>query len=71
MADGTQKRRRRRKCVEDKPAVEESAEEGEDSIVPSRKEKRECPVPKPGGLVGEILGFKPSSSDGKGSSKPP
>lgn len=57
--------------MEDKPAVEESAEEGEDSIVPSRKEKRECPVPKPGGLVGEILGFKPSSSDGKGSSKPP
>jgi len=32
--------------------------------------QRECPVPKPGGLVGEILGFKPSSSDGKGS-KPP
>jgi cytochrome c oxidase assembly factor 2 len=32
---------------------------------------RECPVPKPGGLMGDILGFKmPSSSDGKGS-KPP
>ncbi|ESZ95543.1 hypothetical protein SBOR_4072 [Sclerotinia borealis F-4128] len=31
--------------------------------------KRECPVPKPGGIVGGILGFK-SSVDGKGS-KPP
>lgn len=32
--------------------------------------KRECPIPKPGGIVGEVLGFKSSSSDGKGS-KPP
>ena len=32
--------------------------------------KRECPIPKPGGIVGEMLGFKSSSSDGKGS-KPP
>lgn len=24
------------------------------------KEKRECPVPKPGGFIGEILGFKGS-----------
>jgi cytochrome c oxidase assembly factor 2 len=31
--------------------------------------KRECPVPKPGGIVGEILGFKSSSRE-KGS-KPP
>lgn len=22
------------------------------------KKKRECPVPKPGGLVGQIMGFK-------------
>jgi cytochrome c oxidase assembly factor 2 len=35
-----------------------------------RRSKRECPVPKPGGLVGEILGFKGSSSDGKGSRPP-
>ncbi|PMD62963.1 uncharacterized protein K444DRAFT_586440 [Hyaloscypha bicolor E] len=31
--------------------------------------KRECPVPKPGGIVGEILGFK--SSSGEKGSKPP
>lgn len=31
--------------------------------------KRECPVPKPGGVLGGILGFK-SSVDEKGS-KPP
>jgi cytochrome c oxidase assembly factor 2 len=36
----------------------------------TRRSKRECPVPKPGGLVGEILGFKGSSSDGKGSRPP-
>lgn len=34
------------------------------------KPKRECPVPKPGGLVGEILGFRPGSEN-EGSSRPP
>lgn len=29
----------------------------------SRKAKRECPVPKPGGKVGELLGFKKTSTD--------
>jgi len=33
------------------------------------KLKRECPVPKPGGIVGEILGFK--SSTGEKGNKPP
>jgi cytochrome c oxidase assembly factor 2 len=32
--------------------------------------KRECPVPKPGGIVGEILGFKSSSGEGKGNRPP-
>ncbi|KAM3080655.1 hypothetical protein ACMFMG_005590 [Clarireedia jacksonii] len=78
-------RRRRRKCPvneEDKEKEESGPkfhsfnnnekmgiEEGERT----RLQKRECPVPKPGGIVGEILGFKASSSgdgDGKGS-KPP
>ena len=35
-----------------------------------RSMKRECPVPKPGGIVGEILGFKSSSGEGKGSRPP-
>jgi cytochrome c oxidase assembly factor 2 len=78
-----QRRRRRRKCADgehaealkDNAAVEESGDEVEDgdgSQSGARMLKRECPIPKPGGLVGEILGFKSngSSSDGKGS-KPP
>lgn len=33
-----------------------------------RRSRRECPVPKPGGKVGEFLGFKNTSSEGaKGS----
>ena len=75
MPDGTRKRRRRRKCLDsegkNKGVIEESADEEDESLVPARKPKRECPVPKPGGVVGEMLGFKKSSSDGEGSSKPP
>jgi cytochrome c oxidase assembly factor 2 len=50
--------------------------DGEESVLArmqGSKPRRECPVPKPGGLVGELLGFKPPSrSDGdeKGA-KPP
>jgi cytochrome c oxidase assembly factor 2 len=53
--------------------LEQSSEEGESAVLPrmqGTKPKRECPVPKPGGLVGELFGFKPSEGDGKGS-KPP
>ncbi|KAK0119811.1 hypothetical protein ONS95_011243 [Cadophora gregata] len=74
----TGKKRRRRKCPVDEnegtsavkgvSAADESSDDIED--VGLRKQKRECPVPKPGGLVGGILGFGGSSSDGKGS-KPP
>lgn len=28
-----------------------------------RKGRRECPVPKPGGKVGELLGFKKTNDD--------
>ncbi|TVY54925.1 hypothetical protein LCER1_G002281 [Lachnellula cervina] len=93
MQDGQQrKRRRRRKCVDEvdgagknKEAgagigagvVEESADE-EDEGLGERKSKRECPVPKPRGVVGELLGFRggngggrEGSSTGEGSSKPP
>ncbi|TVY12566.1 hypothetical protein LARI1_G009268, partial [Lachnellula arida] len=68
MQDGQQrKRRRRRKCLDEGDgggknngtgagagAVEESADE-EDESLGERKSKRECPVPKPGGVVGELL----------------
>jgi len=43
--------------------VEESSDE-EDAL---RRGKRECPVPKPGGVMGEILEF----ANGKGGGKPP
>lgn len=29
-----------------------------------RRKRRECPVPKPGGLVGQILGFKKEDGGG-------
>jgi cytochrome c oxidase assembly factor 2 len=76
MPDGTPKRRRRRrKCVD----TEESKREpilmdGDDGILTLTRKpglKRECPVPKPGGLVGEILGLKPSNNDADGKGKPP
>ena len=49
------KRRRRRK--------EQSPDEGlgqitEEANMMDIKRKRECPMPKPGGLVGQIMGFK-------------
>ncbi|KAH6676393.1 hypothetical protein B0J14DRAFT_625718 [Halenospora varia] len=81
MPDGaTPRRRRRRRCegdkmepLKDRQVTEESGDDCEGSVETlglSRKPKRECPVPKPGGLVGEILGFKPSSMDEKGSRPP-
>lgn len=50
--------------------AEESSDEDTGSAQQTPLLKRECPVPKPGGLVGEILGFKHSSSNGNGA-KPP
>ena len=55
------KRRRRRK-----PEVTETAEgnivdfgsSSEDAGYDAVRAKRECPVPKPRGAVGELLGFK-------------
>ena len=80
MPDGTpQQKRRRRKCVANHGERSESTsgnrelDDGNDEraamLSGSPMPKRECPVPKPGGLVGEILGFKPpsTSEDGKGS----
>jgi cytochrome c oxidase assembly factor 2 len=78
MPDGTRRRRRRPKVVDkegdaeiskEEPLVEGSSDDTRlDQL--SKSKRGECPIPKPGGIVGEILGFKPSSSDGK-SSKPP
>lgn len=79
--DGTPipRKRRRRPVVcgngaTDGPAVEENSEvdgdvEDEGLEGGKRVVQRECPIPKPGGIMGEILGFK--SSTGEGKNKPP
>jgi cytochrome c oxidase assembly factor 2 len=82
--DGTQKRRRRRKVVDTTettpegsvPAkqVEDVSRDTEDVInedSASKRSRRECPVPKPGGIVGQMLGFKTGKSGGEGKSSTP
>jgi cytochrome c oxidase assembly factor 2 len=62
--DGAPRRRRRRK-VEGADAIEAALEREEneelgmyDLVREGEGRRRECPVPKPGGLVGEILGLR-------------
>lgn len=51
--------------------VEESGDEVEAGDMERvRNSKRECPVPKPPGIIGEILGFKSSSTPLSKSSTP-
>jgi len=53
------RRRRRRKFVDG----EASSEQVPTEIVLDKR--RECPVPKPGGLVGQVLGFEKHESGGQ------
>jgi len=46
------RRRRRRKPIQDESGGGQSSED-----VVMESGRRECPVPKPGGLVGQVLGF--------------
>lgn len=59
------RRRRRRPQIQD-PEVRDGIIEfknlAQDDLMDKRG-KRECPVPKPGGIVGELLGFQKSSSE--------
>jgi cytochrome c oxidase assembly factor 2 len=58
MPDGTIRRRRRKQQVPEGDG--DNAETMMQDAVPVVKEgrpDRECPVPKPGGLVGRIMGF--------------
>ncbi|KAJ9138831.1 hypothetical protein NKR23_g8188 [Pleurostoma richardsiae] len=61
------KRRRRRKphTAEVKDGIVQFDNVGEeDELVRARERtKRECPVPKPGGVVGELLGFQKSKDE--------
>jgi cytochrome c oxidase assembly factor 2 len=76
-ADGTIKRRRRRKSVNPEDLAKEGPNEvnqldvasldGADSIeeqTSGKRSRRECPIPKPSGRVGELLGFKNERSAG-------
>ncbi|CAK1355063.1 uncharacterized protein RHO25_001203 [Cercospora beticola] len=51
--------RRRRKRITDEGDMGTGAQV-ETTDADQDKPKRECPVPKPGGLVGQIMGFKPT-----------
>ncbi|TKA64147.1 hypothetical protein B0A55_09294 [Friedmanniomyces simplex] len=61
MPDGTIKRRRRR-TVETTIEPVAPAEEVSQLTSESRP-KRECPVPKPGGLVRQMMGIEQSSKE--------
>ncbi|KAF2432581.1 hypothetical protein EJ08DRAFT_574458, partial [Tothia fuscella] len=61
-SDPTTRRRRRRKSQdsEEGTIVEDKVAQADDALLQLVKEdgrRRECPVPKPRGLVGQILGF--------------
>jgi hypothetical protein len=84
--DGVSKRRKRRRKysspVGSRGESLNGTKEPEDKLVDdgdSLKDgvgetrlRRECPVPKPSGILGEILGFKSGSRrDSKGPNQPP
>ena len=89
VGEDGRRRRRKRKCVEATQTDDTSGvkteifkpeimdEEEVDSIsrqAQERRSRRECPLPKPGGRVGELLGFRSSSgsiADGSNTSRPP
>ncbi|KAH9827119.1 hypothetical protein Tdes44962_MAKER03089 [Teratosphaeria destructans] len=58
MPDGTIRRRRRRQREEEGRDGDSSASEGDGEAGVAQRPKRECPVPKPGGIVGSMIGFK-------------
>ncbi|CAN8102706.1 unnamed protein product [Discula destructiva] len=69
IQDENGKKRRRRRPLSKEPDVQDGIVQfnniTEDDLVEreSRKAKRECPIPKPGGRAGELLGFKTTSND--------
>ncbi|TKA39387.1 hypothetical protein B0A54_10406 [Friedmanniomyces endolithicus] len=56
MPDGTIKRRRRR--APDTMPEETTLAEEVDTVQSEGRPKRECPVPKPGGLVRQMMGLE-------------
>lgn len=69
-ADPT-RRRRRRKPIEVQDGESRAAEDGDAleqrSMIEERiNPKRECPIPKPGGLVGQVLGMTRRDEEARG-----
>lgn len=72
MPDPTARRRPRKPegaaAIAENGIVEFRPGQGEDNSAPARSKplpRRECPVPKPGGVLGEWLGFnKPTEENG-------
>ncbi|KAK5660233.1 hypothetical protein OQA88_12767 [Cercophora sp. LCS_1] len=62
MVDGTKRRRRRRPETTETPDGIVQFNPTSDGEMTDRT-KRECPVPKPGGKIGELLGFGKGSGD--------
>ena len=58
MPDGTIKRRRRRRQEPTETGEGEVNAEETQQVVSEGRPKRECPVPKPAGLMGQIMGFE-------------
>lgn len=58
--DGKRYRRKRKDVTSEATETQEThvAESGNAALSQDERPKRECPVPKPGGLVGQLLGFK-------------
>ncbi|KAH7068954.1 hypothetical protein BKA63DRAFT_98449 [Paraphoma chrysanthemicola] len=62
---GENRRRRRRRLPEDETCNDVMGEERRKRKLLEEKlsPKRECPVPKPGGLIGQVLGLKDKTED--------
>jgi cytochrome c oxidase assembly factor 2 len=62
---GQNRRRRRRRTPDEETCNEFMSEERMKKIQLEEKlsPKRECPVPKPGGLIGQVLGLKEEGED--------
>jgi cytochrome c oxidase assembly factor 2 len=58
-ADGTRRRRRRSEAAEVKDGIAqfEGTSEDFERLSTAAPAKRECPVPKPDGVIGNLMGF--------------
>jgi cytochrome c oxidase assembly factor 2 len=56
--DGKIRRRRKRKDVGEGKGEESGTLDQANAVAPDGTPPRECPIPKPGGIVGQMMGFK-------------